>query len=66
MTREITKVDAAEVASSLTPVMVRALLLKVLALALALKALALLALLAPSVAKADRKTTLDLDELTPS
>lgn len=44
--------------------MVRAFPLKVLALAL--KALAVLALLAPSVAKADRKTTLDLDELTPS
>lgn len=41
--------------------MVRAFPLKVLAL----KALAVLALLAPSVAKADRKTTLDLDELPP-
>lgn len=62
MTREKAKVDTADVASSLTPLMVMALLLKVLAL----KALAVLALLAPSVAKADRNTALDLDELTPS
>lgn len=56
MRREMAKVDAADVASSLIEDV----------LALAPKALAVLALLAPSVAKADRKTTLVLDELTPS
>lgn len=55
--RVTAKVEAADVASSLTPLMVTALLLKVPAA---------LALLAPSVAKADtdRNAAFDREELT--
>lgn len=59
--RVTARVEAADVASSLAPLMVMAPLLKVLAR----KALAVLALLAPSVAKADSKTALDFEELAP-
>lgn len=59
--RVTARVEAADVASSLTPLMLKAPLPKVLAL----NAVAVPALLAPSVANADRKTALDLDELAP-
>lgn len=49
--RVTANVEAADVASSLAP--------------LTVKALAVLALLAPSVAKADRKTAFDLEEPPP-
>ena len=55
------KVEAADVASSLTPPMPIALPLK----ELAPNAVAVLAPLAPRVARAERNTALDLDELTP-
>lgn len=60
--RVTAKVEAADVASSRAPLMAIEPLPKVLGL----KALTVLALLAPSVAKADRSTAVDLDELAPS
>lgn len=60
--RVTAKAEAADVASSLVPLKAIEPPPKVVGL----KALAVLALLAPSVANADRSTAVDLDELAPS